>query len=81
MILAGLLAVWFFVASAVIRDIPQAGKWDNPTIQDLAVARNAYRLAGGPYGNAEILLERYQRYEAYIVGGVDDLALCGLGAD
>lgn len=55
---------------------PEPGKWANPTIQDLVTARNEYNLAGGPYGNAKILYERYPQYAAYITGEVDTPEEC-----
>ena len=74
-----LLVATVLVSSMNTRPItaPEPGKWDRPTIQDLVTARIEYELAGGPYGNAGILLDRYLQYEAYITGKVDDPALCG----
>lgn len=72
-----MLVATVLVSSWNIRYIPSPGKWDRPTIQDLVTARIEYELAGGPYGNAEILLERYQQYGDYITGIVNDPAQCG----
>ena len=72
-----MMVMFALLSSMNTRTIQQPGKWDQPTRSDLAVARNEYRLAGGPYGDAGNLLKRYQQYEAYITGLVDDPALCG----
>lgn len=65
------------VSSWTINAAPEPGKWDRPTRSELAVARNEYSLAGGPYGNAGILLNRYLQYGDYITGKVNDPRLCG----
>lgn len=81
LVLLVLMAALVLVSSLTARTIPQTREWAKPTLQNLAVARNEYSIAGGPYGNAKILLERFIDYEAYITGEVDDPALCGPVAD
>ena len=75
--IAVMLVMFAMLSSMNIRTIQKPGKWDRPTRSALATARNEYVLAGGPYGNAEILLNRYLQYADYITGKVDDPALCG----
>lgn len=76
-VIALVLVMFSLLSSMNTRTIPSPGKWDRPTIQDLVTARKEYELARGPYGNAEILLNRYLQYGDYITGLVDDPRLCG----
>lgn len=71
-----LIAALAVLSSWVTYSAPEPEKWANPTIQELAVARKEYELAGGPYGNAKILYERYPQYAAYITGEVDTPEEC-----
>ncbi len=55
---------------------PEPGKWDTPSLSDLAYARNIYNLQGGAIGEAQIYLERWPQYAAYITGEVDTPEEC-----
>ena len=68
-----MMVMFALLSSMNTRTIQQPGKWDQPTRSDLAVARNEYRLAGGPYGDAGNLLKlaKFQGYQKKLEGVCD----------
>lgn len=77
MVVCAALVFMTAVSSWNIRASPEPpGRWDNPTREELDTARKEYSVAGGPYGDAGVYVERWYKYADYITGKVDAPADC-----